>query len=69
MELFVIKNRKSLEVLQGFNNKMDAKKLRNELNGPEQSEVIEDRDFIVSPGKDHPDYNKKVTVKYKGKRK
>ena len=62
MELFLVRSRKSLEVLKKFNNKMDAKKHRNELVGEKAlaefkaslltKEPIE-LDYIVSPGRDH----------------
>ena len=52
MELFLVRNRKSLEVLQGFNNKMEAKTFRRSKN-PKDAEGKEILDFIISPGKDH----------------
>lgn len=68
MELFVVKNRKSLEVLQGFNNKMEAKTFRKGKNHKDETGV-EILDFIISPGKDHPDCNKKTRTIYRGKKK
>jgi U3 small nucleolar ribonucleoprotein component len=56
MELFTVKNRKSLEVLKGFPNKMDAKKFRDSLIDPKQKEEQSKTgnfDFIVSKGVDH----------------
>ena len=52
MELFVVKNVKSLEVLKGFNNKMEAKSFRKEKN-PKDGDGREIMEHIVSRGKDH----------------
>jgi hypothetical protein len=52
MELFVVKNVKSLEVLKGFNNKMDAKTFRKEKN-PKAEDGSEIMEHTVSPGRDH----------------
>lgn len=56
MELFKVVKKSSLEVLKGFNNKMEAKKHRNDLQGVPLPEVPAGFDFIVSKGKDHPMY-------------
>ena len=52
MELFVVKNRKSLEVLRGFNNKMEAKVLRKATN-PKDDAGKEIMDFVISVGRHH----------------
>lgn len=49
MELFVVKNITSKEVLGKFSSKVEAKQARNELKTKAPGEI-----FIVSPGKDHP---------------
>lgn len=67
MELFVVKDRKSLEVLKGFNNKVEAKTFRKGKN-PKDKNGIEILDFIISPGHDHPDFNKKIHIIYRGKK-
>lgn len=63
MELFTVKNRISLEILKGFNNKMDAKKFRDELNSSSSSnngDKASPGDYIVSPGRDHRKTNSKI---------
>lgn len=53
MELFVVKNQKSQEVLKGgFNNKMEAKAFRKSVN-PRDKEGKEIMENIVSPGRNH----------------
>lgn len=48
MELFRVKNVNSLEIHGSFNNKMEAKKVRDEKNAGLEVPV-----YVVSPGKDH----------------
>ena len=53
MELFVVRSKKSLEVLRGgFNNKMEAKTFRKSVNhaGENGEEIME---YTVSPGRNH----------------
>jgi hypothetical protein len=52
MELFVVKNRSSLEVLKGFNNKMEAKSFRK-ANNPKDEDGNEVMKYVVSSGRDH----------------
>jgi len=62
MELFVVVHRTSLEVLKGFNNKMDAKRFRKEKNkvDGDGNEVF---DHIISPCRDHDKtHNKSFTI-------
>lgn len=66
MELFVVLNRKSHEVLQGFNNKGDAKRLRKEKN-PKDENGNEIMDHIVSPGRDHNKATNKSFTIYRPK--
>lgn len=55
MDLFRVVNRKSLEVLQsGINNKMEAKRIRDEKNGPPKEG--EEPTYKISLGKDHRNY-------------
>ena len=57
MELFKVVNRKSLEVLQGgINNKMEAKRIRDEKNGPPKEGV--EPTYKISKGKDHRNFKK-----------
>ena len=58
MELFVVANRATKEVVGRFNNKMEAKAKRNELCGPEELKALKEDNFhnlpfVVSKGKDH----------------
>lgn len=68
MELFIVKNIKSLEVLQGFNNKMEAKTFRKEKN-PKAEDGSEIMNHIISPGRDHDRATSKIFTIYRGKRK
>jgi hypothetical protein len=55
MELFVVRNRKSLEVLIGdLNNKMEAKRIRDEKNGPPVEGEVPT--YVISLGKDHRNF-------------
>ncbi len=67
MNLFVVRNQSNGEVLGSFSSKVDAKKLRKEKN--KVVDGVEQLAFVVSPGKDHPDFGKKTHVTYRGKTK
>jgi hypothetical protein len=63
MELFVVKNRSSHEVLKVFNNKLAAKVFRKEIN-PKEEGGEEIMQHVVSLGKDHDKYISKKGDRY-----